>query len=181
MSVEDLTPQQQQQLRLGQLLLETNPDIALDAKKLARKADPKLRLPEVDLEEKIEKLHKENKELEDKIERQRIEDRVNAREREAKKQIEDAGFSLEEIEQIVKNEDLHGSSGIATALKLARLQREAAAPGSFEVTGSRAGPRGDMRGDPEWRKLSPGDMRRKASEMGHQMIDDFWKKQRGAR
>lgn len=180
MSLEDLTPAQQQQLKLGQLLLETNPEIAMDAKKLARKANPNLRLPEVDLEEKLDKERAARKELEDKIERQRIEDRVNERERQAKKKIEDAGFTLDEIDKLVKDEQLHGEAGIETALKLARLQREAANPGGFEAPNSHAGPR-DMRGDPEWRKLSPGDMRRKASEMGHQMIDDFWKRQRGAR
>lgn len=180
MAYEDLTPAQVQQLRLGQLLLETNPEIALDAKKLARKANPNLRLPEVDLEEKLEKERTARQELEEKLERQRIEDRVTERERQAKRKIEDAGFTLEEIEKIVKDESLHGEQGIETAMKLARLQREAANPGGFDVGGNRTRPM-DMRGDPEWRKLSPGDMRRKAADISHSMIDEFWRRQRGAR
>lgn len=182
MSLEDLSPAELQQLRLGKLLLESNPEIAMDAKKLARRADPRLRLPEVDLEEKLEAERKARAELEDRIERQRIEDRVTERERAAKKLIEDSGYTPEEIEKIVKDEELHGEAGIKTALKLAQLQREAAAPGAIEVGGgaNHPGPR-DMRGDPDWRKLSAGGMRRKASELGHQMIDEFWRKQRGAR
>jgi hypothetical protein len=178
MSLEDLTPAQIQQLRLGQLLLETNPEIALDAKKLARRANPNLRLPEVDLEEKLEKERAERRQLEDKIERQRIEDRVAAREREIKKQIESSGFSVEEIEKIVKDEDLHGAAGINTALKLAELQRQAAAPGAAEM--SYPGTH-DMRGDPNLRKLSAGDLRRWSLTEGHKMVDDFLKRQRSGR
>jgi hypothetical protein len=178
MSLEDLTPAQIQQLRLGQLLLETNPEIALDAKKLARRANPNLRLPEVDLEEKLEKERAARRDLEDKIERQRIEDRVAEREREVRKQIEASGFTVEEIEKIVKDEDLRGSAGINTALRLAELQRQAAAPGAADVSGNYAHPT-DIRGDPNLRKLSPGDLRRWSLTEGHKMIDEFWKRQRG--
>lgn len=175
MSLEDLTPAQQQQLRLGQLLLETNPEIAMDAKKLALKANPNLRLPEVDLERKLEAERAARKELEDKIERQRIEDRVAERERTAKKLIEDAGFTPEEIEKIVKDEELHGAAGINTALKLARLQRESAPPGGFDL-GGHPGPM-ELR-DPELRKMSMSELRRWGAKTGHEMIDAFHKRMR---
>lgn len=180
MSLEDLTPAQQQQLRLGELLLTKNPDIALDAKRLARKADPTLRLPEVDLQDQLEGERKARKELEDKIDRQRIEDRVAERERVAKARIESSGFTVEEIEKIVKDEDLRGERAIDTAIKLAQLQREAAAPGAIEVSGSYPGPRGDMRGDPDLRKKSPGDLKRWGFETAKEMMTDALRRHRGA-
>lgn len=179
MSLEDLSPQEQVQLRLGKLLLEANPEIQMDAKKLARRANPQLRLPEVDLEEKLEAERKARQELEEKIERQRIEDRVAERERKVKDQIEKAGFTLAEIEKIVKDEQLHGESGIATALKLANLQREAAAPGAADITGNYAGPQ-DMRGDPDLRKKSPGDLRRWSNDTAHEMMNDALRRLRGS-
>lgn len=179
MSLEDLSPQEQVQLKLGKLLLEANPEIQMDAKKLARKANPNLRLPEVDLEEKLEAERAARKELEDKIERQRIEDRVTERERAVKKQIEDSGYTVDEIEKIVRDEQLHGESGIATALKLARLQREAAAPGAADVAGNYTGPQ-DMRGDPDLRKKSPGDLRRWSHDTAHEMMNDALRRLRGS-
>lgn len=178
MSLEDLTPAEQQQLRLGKLLLESNPDIALDAKRLAKKADPRLRLPEVDLQDQIEQLKKENQEQVDKAERRRIEERVAAREMAAKKLIEDAGFSLEEIEKIVKEEGLHGEGAIGTALKLATLQRQSVEPGPMGA--NYAGPM-EIRGDPNLRKMSVGDLRRWSSSTGHEMIDAFHKRMRSGR
>lgn len=180
MSLENASPAELQQQKLGQLLLESNPEIALEAKKLARKANPNLRLPEVDLEEKLEKERAARQELEDRLERQRIEDRVAERERAVKKQIEEAGYTVDEIEKIVKDEQLHGESGIATALKLARLQREAAAPGAADVGGGYPGAR-DIRGDPELRKMAPSDLRRWSASTAHEMIDQFRQRMRGAR
>lgn len=178
MSLEDLTPAEQQQLRLGKLLLESNPEIALDAKRLAKKADPRLRLPEVDLQDQIEALKKDKQEMEDKMERQRMEDRIAARERAAKAQIEEAGFTPEEIEKIVKEEGLHGEGAIGTALKLAIYQRQPVEPGAMGV--NVAGPF-EIRGDPNLRKMTPGDLRRWSNRTGHEMIDAFHKRMRGSR
>lgn len=178
MSLEDLSPAEQQQLRLGKLLLESNPEIALDAKRLAKKADPRLRLPEVDLQDQIEGLKKNNQEMEQKLERQRIEDRVAARERAAKQQIEEAGFTPEEIEKIVKDEDLHGENAVRTAIKLANASRQSAEPGPMGV--NYAGPL-EIRGDPNLRKMSPGDLRRWSDKTGHDMINDFHKRIRSGR
>lgn len=179
MSLENLTPQEEVEHRLGKLLLQSNPEIQMEAKKLARKANPNLRLPEVDLEEKLEAERAARRELEDKIERQRIEDRVAERERKVKEQIEQAGYTLAEIEKIVKDEQLHGEAGIATALKLAQLQREAAAPGAAEITGNYAGPQ-DMRGDADLRKKSPADLRRWSNDTAHEMMNEALRRLRGS-
>lgn len=178
MSLEDLTPAEQQQLRLGKLLLESNPEIALDAKRLAKKADPRLRLPEVDLQDQIEALKKENLDKEEQLKRQRMEDRIAASERAAKAQIEESGFTVEEIEKIVVDEGLHGEKAIGTALKLAALQRQSAEPGAAGV--NFAGPV-ELRGDPNLRKMSPGDLKRWSNKTGHEMITDFHKRMRSGR
>lgn len=178
-NLEDMSPAEQQQLRLGKLLLETNPDIAMDAKRLAKKADPKLRLPEVELEDKLAAERAERAKLEEKIERQRIEDRVAERERAARSQIEDAGFTVEEIEKIVKDE---GSGiSIATALKLATLQRESAVPGAADFRGGPTTGPVEMRPEKEWRSLSVSDMRKKSADIMREGINDILRRQRAAR
>lgn len=174
--IEDLTPAEQQQLRFGKMLLEANPELVMEAKKLAKKVNPNLRLPEVDLEEKLEVERAERAKLEEKIERQRIEDRVAERERAALKRIEDAGFTPEDIEKIVKEE----KCSLDTALRLASLQRESAEPGAADVHGGGRIPGPRIGPDPEWKKLSPADQRRKGNELAHTMMDDFLRRQRAA-
>lgn len=177
--IEDLTPAEQQQLRFGKMLLEANPELVMEAKKLAKKVNPNLRLPEVDLEEKLAAERAEREKLEAKIEQRRMEDRVAAREQAALKKIEDAGFTPDDIEKIVKEE----KCSLDTALRLATLQRESAEPGAADVfSGGRAsvpGPR-ELRPDPEWRKLSPADQRKKGAEIAHGMMDDYLRRQRAA-
>ena len=94
----------------------------------------------------------------------------------AKKKIEDAGFTLEEVEKIVAAE--HCS--LDTALRLAQLQRESAEPGAADYSGPRPM---EVRPDADWRKLGTdvGALRRRSAEIAHQGIDDLLRRQRAAR
>jgi hypothetical protein len=172
---DDLPLEQQKALRLGRLLLETNPEIAMDAKRLAKKADPNLRLPEVELEDKMRAEAAARAEWEEKQEQRQMEERVTARRKERDREAKAAGFTPEEIEKIVVDE----KCSFETAMKLAELQRQSAEPGAGDVYyGGRVPQPRDMRGDPEWRKLSPAQQRLRGNEMAHQMIDDFIRKAR---
>ena len=175
--IEDLTPAEQQQLRFGKMLLEANPELVMEAKKLAKKVNPNLKIPEVDLEEKLTAERVEREKLAEQIEKNRIEDRVRERELAAKKKVEDAGFTLEEIEKIVKDENC----SIDTALRLAQLQHESGEPGAAEVRGF-PGPR-DIRPDADWRKFGTdiGALRRHSAEIAHQGIDELLQRARAAR
>ena len=174
--LEDLSPEELKQFRLGKMLLEANPEIADEAKRLARKVDPKLRLPEIDLADKIAAEKKAREEWEEKQAEKDREDRVHRRRQEEGQRARDAGFTPEEIEKIVVEE--HCS--FPTAIKLATLQRESAVPGPAQFnSGDPLAKTKD--GDFDWRKASPSDQRRKGVEIFHQGIDDMLRRQRSGR
>ena len=174
--LEDLSPEELKQFRLGKMLLEANPEIADEAKRLARKVDPKLRLPEIDLADKIAAEKKAREEWEEKQETQAREDRVHRRRQEEAQRAIDAGFTPEEIEKIVVDE----KCSFPTAIKLATLQRESAVPGPAQFnSGDPLAKTKD--GEFDWRKASPGDQRRKGLEIAHQGIEDMLRRQRSGR
>ena len=76
--IEDLDPESQKALRLGTMLL-SNPEVSNKAKRLAREVDPKLRLPEIDLEDQINKLRDEQKAELEKRDKELMEERVRSR------------------------------------------------------------------------------------------------------
>lgn len=174
--IEDLSPEEAKQLRLGKMLLEANPEIAAEAKRLARKVDPKLRLPEIDLEDKIQAEKKSREEWEQKWEEKQREERFNRRRAEEAQKAREAGFEPDEIEKIVIEE----KCSFPTALKLAGLQRESAVPGpALFNTGDPLARTKD--GETDWRKLSPADQRRKGLQIAHEGIDDMLRRQRAGR
>jgi hypothetical protein len=83
-SLENLTPEQRAKLSFAELLLK-NPDVALEAKKLAKKVNPELRFPDVEQQEAIAAatadLRKKQEEMADQINKDKIE-----RQREAKRE-----------------------------------------------------------------------------------------------
>lgn len=175
MGLEDLTPEQQKQLKLGEILL-ANPEVSKSALRLAKRAKPELRLPEIDLEDAIEAEAKKREEWQAKQEEREINQRVEQRRREHALAAKEAGFTPEEIEKIVVDE----KCSFETALKFAELQRETAIPGAAETGyGGRVPYSRDLRPDPEWRKLSPADQRRKGTSMAHEMLDDYIRRARG--
>lgn len=175
MGLEDLTPEQRKQLELGSILL-SNPEIAKSSLRLAKKAKPELRLPEIDLEDAIAAEAKKREEWQEKQEQREIEQRVESRRREHARAAENAGFTPEEIEKIVVDE----KCSFETALRLANLQRETAIPGAAETGyGGRMPYARDLRPDPELRKMSPGDLRRWGTNTAHEMLDDYIKRARG--
>lgn len=177
MSIETLTPQQLKHLRYGEMVLEAkDPKIVDEAKRLARKVDPNLHLPEVDLDDKIAAEAKKREEWEEKWEEKRREERFNQRREEEARKSREAGFEPEEIEKIVVEE----KCSFPTALKLAALQRETAMPGPASYsTGFPLDRTKD--GDFDWRKASQADRQRKGLEIAHKGIEDMLRRARGGR
>jgi DNA-binding transcriptional MerR regulator len=177
MSREDLSPEERKALDLGELLLK-HPDVAIhnDTLRLAKRANSNLRLPEIDLEDKIAAVDAARKEWEEKQEAQRISDRVEAREREVKKRIEEAGFTLEEINTLVKEE---GFTTLEQALKFAELKRQSALPGITDF-GRPHGAR-DLRPDVDWRKLNQQQLKEKSAEIFSQGLTDLMRARRAGR
>lgn len=177
MSIEGLTPQQLKHLRYGEMVLEAkDPKVVDEAKRLARKVDPNLHLPEIDLDDKIAAEAKKREEWEASWEEKRREERFNQRREEEARKSREAGFEPEEIEKIVIEE----KCSFPTALKLAQLQRETALPGPAAFnTGLPLNKTRD--GEFDWRKASPADRQRHGLEIAHQGIDDMLRRARGGR
>lgn len=178
MGLEDLTPEQRKQLELGSILL-SNPEVAKSSLRLAKKAKPELRLPEIDLEDAIQAEAKKREEWQEKQEQREIEQRVEQRRREHAVAAREQGFTPEEIEKIVVDE----KCSFETALRLANLQRETAVPGAAEgVYGGQQMPYAkDLRPDSDLRKKSPADLRRWGLNTAHEMLDDYMRRARGHR
>lgn len=173
--IEDLTPLQLKHLRYGEMVLEAkDPEIVEAAKRLARKVDPKIHLPEIDLQDRIDAEKKAREDWESEQE-QKAKDRDLAQRRDAQAQkSRDAGFDPDEIEKIVIEE----KCSFPTALKLAALQRETAVPGPASFASGLPLQR-TQDGDINWRKLSPADARRKGQEIFREGLTDLMRRQRG--
>src|SRR4029077_9792702 len=115
--LESLTPEQAKALQLGSLLLNTNPDIARDAKRLALKANPKLNIPELELEDRIDKATARSPEKIEELEQRLITQDVNARRELFRSDCTKQGLDPDEVEKIVVDE----KCSPATAIKLALM------------------------------------------------------------
>lgn len=177
--LEDLSPEELKQFRLGKMLLEANPEIADEAKRLAKKVDPKIRLPEIDLADAIAAEAKKREDWQAEQEEKRREENYRRRREEEAQKARDAGFEPEEIEKIVIEE----KCSYPTAMKLAAAMRESAVPGpaGYGSALPLARTREPGEGGIDWRKLSPTDQRRKSLEIAHQGIDDLLRRQRTGR
>lgn len=175
MGIEDLTPQQLKWMRYGEMVLEAkDQEVVEAAKRLARKVDPKLHLPEIDLQDKIEAEKKAREDWQEEQE-QKAKDRDLAQRREAQdRRSREAGFDPEEIEKIVIEE----KCSFPTAIKLAEAMRQSALPGPASF-GSGLPLNKTQDGDVKWRELSPANARRKSYEIFHEGLTDLMRRQRG--
>lgn len=178
MSLEDLTPEQQQQLRLGNILLK-NPEIALKAKRLAKEAEPSLRIPEVELDDKLNAQASATQKQVEELEKKLLNETVERRRAERARQIEAAGLTVEEVEKLVVDE----ACTYETAMKMAKLQKETATPAAAEVAHGgvpRHAPL-ELRPAAEWRKLHGQGLKMESAKIAHSMVDDIIKQRRTAR
>lgn len=160
MSLEDLTPQQRGFLALGEGLMK-NPDIAKEARKLLRKADPNFRPPDLDLEERLETEREERRK-----ENKALEDRLNTEQRnrwyeEQKRKVATAGLDLTKVEEVMKTKKI---AEYDTAIEFLQSQQSPAAPTPEGVT-----PVARLPDNKElWKNP-----KQNASDLAHQMINEF--------
>jgi hypothetical protein len=176
--IEDLSPEDQQALRLGAVLLRKNPDVAMRAKRLAKEADSTLRIPEVELEDKITASAKETEKRVDEIEKRQIATDVAQRRATFRAECTNLDLVPEEVEKIVVAEGCSPS----TAIKLALAQRQTAEPGAAEVVSGSDGMHSPMelRPDTEFRKLGGNlaALRRHSATIAHDMVNELRGKRR---
>jgi hypothetical protein len=175
--IEDLSPADQQAHRLGVLLLK-DPEVARQAKRLAKKADPSLRIPEIELEDQIEKANEKNAEKVAELEQRLIKQDVDNRRAAFRADCKEKGLDPDEVEKIVVAE----KCSTATAIKIATMQRDTAEPTAGDVAHGGNPPHTpiDMRPDQDWRKLQGNSLRRRSATLAHEMVDQFRTQRRTA-
>lgn len=175
--IESLSAADQNAVRLGRLLLNTNPEVAREAKRLAKKADPNLRVPELELEDQIAASAKKSEERTAELERQLIEERVARRREEFHRQVAAEGLDVAEVEKIIVDE----KCSPATAIKMAKLQQQTADPtaGVVAANGNAVGTPIEMRPEAEVRKLTGNTLKRWSATLAHEMVDGFRGRNRG--
>jgi hypothetical protein len=172
--VDELNSAQQQALRLGEALL-AHPEVRGDVQRLYKKVKPDAVIPELVLEERIEKVREDSDKKLEKFEQQLMEERVARRKAERDAMISKAGFTVEEIEKIMVDR----KCTVETAIHIAGLERQTAEPSSPEVrTSTVQGEPLDMRPDKDWKNLSKKQAERKGLTLAHTMVDDFRREQR---
>jgi hypothetical protein len=168
--LEDLTPEQLRAFNVGKLLLESDPEIKRSTLRLAKKANPKLNIPEVDLEDRLDAQDADARKREQKLSDELMAERVARRQSERNRQIEAAGFVVADIEKIIVDE----KCGYETALKIAELQARTADPGPADIHHSNPiGMPVEMRPDKDWRKLDGAGLRKRSAQVASEMITGF--------
>jgi hypothetical protein len=177
--IEDLSPDDRRALAAGQKLLKANPDIVHRAKKLLKEADPTLRFPELEIEERVESHVKANDKKVEELEQELIKERVTRRQSERNAEIASKGFKVADIEKIIVDR----KCSYETAMHIAQLEQQTAEPTAGDVRHGGNAPHSpiELRPAADWRKLQGNDLRRKSAEVAGQMIDEFTRARRAAR
>jgi hypothetical protein len=170
--LEDLSPKDLEAINLGRRLL-SNPEARLDAFRLARKADPTLKVPELELHDSIAASEERARTREKGLEDQLMAERVARRQAERNKQITDAGLEVAAVEAIIVEE----KCSYETAIKLALAEARSAEPTAGDVrSGNVQGSPIEIRPDQEFRKaggFGVGALRKLSSKIAGEMIDGF--------
>ena len=167
--LEDLTPDERKAFNLGRLLLG-NPEVRRESLRLAKKADPKLNLPEIEFEEQLNQVNEAAIKREQKLADDLMSERVARRQADRNRQIVEAGYKVEDIEAIIVRE----KCTYETAMKIADLEARTADPGPADVQhGHAVGTPVEMRPEGDWRKLNGAGLRKRSAQIAGEMINNF--------
>lgn len=155
-SLEDLTPEQKQELNLGKLTkqLLQNPETAENAQRLLMKGDPKLRFPEVTLKDSLGKVREETaeeiKELRQKLaaqEAERKQEKLHAK-------VTAAGLELKPVVELMEKHGLASTeANYDMAIEVLQTRAALAEPTSSGVTPMEMPNIKEMWSDPvKWRE-----------------------------
>lgn len=122
-SLEDLTPEQQDQALKLFTFTQNNPDVAKAVRRMAKEKNPSMQAPDLDLEDRIEAVRKETAAEISKDRDERLAFIQQQQRREAHQRIKDAGLDPEKVEKIMVDESI---GSYDTAIKYAQAQRQLA-------------------------------------------------------
>lgn len=155
-SLEDLTPEQRQDLNLGKLTkqLLQNPETAEHAQRLLMKGDPKLRFPEVTLKDSLGKVREETaeeiKDLRAKLQAQEAERRLEK----LHAKVSSAGLELKPVVELMEKHGLAPTEGnYDMAIEVLQSRAALAEPTTAELTPLQVPNIKEMWADPvKWRE-----------------------------
>ena len=174
MAYEDLSDEDRKSLGLGQLLRQAKDPAAQEEwKRLAKKINPNLQFPELELTDKFDKLEKRQSDWEEKQEQRRTEDRTAKRHEAEARAAEAAGFKVEDITKLATD---MGIGTFEAALQFAQLQRDSAEPTAASYGGAGHGPAEIIPAD--WRKMTPAERVRHGQRVAHEGITDMLRRMR---
>lgn len=122
-SLEDMTPEQQDQALKLFNFVQANPDVAKQIRKEAKKRNPNMQAPDLELEERLEAQEKAFNERLAKQDDERLAQIQQSRREEAHARIRAAGLDPESVEKIMVDESI---GNYDTAIKYAQHQRQLA-------------------------------------------------------
>jgi len=169
-NLEGMTQAERRAFLLGQELVK-NPEVFREGQRLAKKANPALQIPEIELEDKLAAQEARALERQQKLQDELMQERVTRRQQERNRQIEAAGFEVSEIEKIIVDE----KCSYDTAMKLAAAERRSAEPTGGDHRGAQGSPI-EMRPAEDWRKAGAaglGGLRKRSAEVAAEMINNF--------
>lgn len=159
MSLEELTPQQRAHLALGQSLMG-NPETADDARRLLRKADPKFKAPDLELQDKLDKERQDRLDGEKKLREDIETDRRNVWYAETQRKVAAAGLDIKAVEKIMTDRQI---ANYDTAIEFLQSQQQIASPTHDSVTPMAMPDNKDLWKDPK----------KTARDIAHGMINEF--------
>jgi hypothetical protein len=157
--LEDLTPQQRAHLALGASLMG-NPETADDARRLLRKADPKFKAADLDLQDKLEAEKKAREDDITKLREERETDKRNAWYAEQTRKVSAAGLDLAKLEETMKTKKI---ADYDTAIEFMQSQQSMAEPTHESVI-----PMAMPDDKALWK-----DPKKTARDIAHSMINEF--------
>jgi hypothetical protein len=130
-SLEDLTPEQQEQaLRLFSFVKQ-NPDIEKSIRREAKRKNPNMSAPDIELEDALTKQREEFEKKLDEERNERLSLLQQERRKEAHDRIKAAGLDPEEVEKAMVDESI---GNYDTAIKYVRAQKQLAPPTVESIT-----------------------------------------------
>ena len=131
MSLEDLSPEQKQALALGDLAkkLVANPETGAQMKRLLMKGDPKIRFPEVELEDTIAKAQEKTSERVKELEAKLAQQEAERRQEKLHSKVKEAGLELEPVLKLMEKHGLASTpENYDLAIKVLRQDAQVAEP-----------------------------------------------------
>ncbi len=129
MSLEEMTEAERNSEILKRMM--NHPEFGDEAKRIWKRIEPKARFPDIEVKDAVAKATTEMQEKIDKLEAERLEERVRSNREANHKMIRDAGLNVEQVEKVMTEEKI---ANYNTAIKYLQGQNALAPPTPEAIT-----------------------------------------------